>query len=72
MVTWLGELSRIAAVGTTMLLGGLLTAALLRMSIGFDSDERCSICASRATAVRKLETVALRHPVVPVGNGFGG
>lgn len=25
-----------------------------------------------SVGVRRLETVALRHPIMPVGNGFGG
>jgi peptide/nickel transport system permease protein len=33
-------LRKLAAVGATVLVGGLLTAALVRMSPGFDADER--------------------------------
>ena len=38
---WAIKIARkLAAVGATVLVGGLLTAALVRMSPGFDSDER--------------------------------
>ncbi|HUB83512.1 MAG TPA: ABC transporter permease [Bryobacteraceae bacterium] len=41
MTPGLSNLARkLAAIGATVLLGGLLTAALVRMSPGFDSDER--------------------------------
>lgn len=41
MATGLSKVARkIGAVGATVLLGGLFTAALVRMSPGFDSDER--------------------------------
>lgn len=41
MPSWPLKLARkLAAVAATVLIGGLLTAALVRMSPGFDSDER--------------------------------
>ena len=41
MRSWAGKTVRkLAAVGVTVLAGGLVTAAMVRMSPGFDSDER--------------------------------
>src|SRR5271169_6414243 len=75
MLSWkllLGKITRhLAAIATLVLLGGLLSATLVRLAPGFDADERELDPALNAESVRALrQSRAGEHNILSFYAGY--